>query len=271
MGCQTFYVAARHFGFYPPAIKCFWYLSDCRSGTFWAPHSTRLNQAGPASHRVDPGYRNGSSGCRRQRQHAARVDLGSGSQRQIRVLLRRDVGAWPRDPGGVRQLLRRVGLGLIVWGFARYRATGWIDVWYPPVAMKHITVALMLPAVIMVVASYIRGRIYTTLKHMRDGGTVAWALDALAYLDACRQSGLPEAARRTLGAGQLHAVDEQGDRHRGAGQPDRDAAVRENGRRAREDGAGRRRGDGLLRACRLGGRGEPADLRPRDRRAHRRS
>ena len=31
--------------------------------------------------------------------------------------------------------------------------------------MKHITVALMLPAVILVVASYIRGRIYTTLKH----------------------------------------------------------------------------------------------------------
>ena len=31
-------------------------------------------------------------------------------------------------------------------------------------AFKHITVALMLPAVILVVASYIRGRIYTTLS-----------------------------------------------------------------------------------------------------------
>ena len=46
-------------------------------------------------------------------------------------------------------LVSGVGLALIVWGFARYRATGWIDVWNPPVAMKHITVALMLPAVIM--------------------------------------------------------------------------------------------------------------------------
>ncbi|HET9586878.1 MAG TPA: NnrU family protein, partial [Bradyrhizobium sp.] len=57
------------------------------------------------------------------------------------------------------------GLALIIWGFALYRATGWINVWNPPTALKHITVALMLPAVILVIASYIRGRIYTTLKH----------------------------------------------------------------------------------------------------------
>src|SRR6187431_52977 len=67
------------------------------------------------------------------------------------------------------------GLALIVWGFAKYRATGWIDVWYPPTAFKHITVALMLPAVIMVVASYIRGRIYTTLKHPMLAGIKLWA------------------------------------------------------------------------------------------------
>src|SRR5437588_5425818 len=56
-------------------------------------------------------------------------------------------------------LVSFAGLALIVWGFAHYRASGWIDVWYPPKAFKHIAVALMLPAVIMVVASYIRGRI----------------------------------------------------------------------------------------------------------------
>ncbi len=72
-------------------------------------------------------------------------------------------------------LVSAVGLALIVWGFARYRATGWIDVWYPPVAFKHITVALMLPAVILVVASYIRGRIYTTLKHPMLTGIKLWA------------------------------------------------------------------------------------------------
>ena len=68
-----------------------------------------------------------------------------------------------------------LGLALIVWGFAHYRATGWIDVWSPPTAFKHITVALMLPAVIMVVASYIRGRIYTTLKHPMLTGIKLWA------------------------------------------------------------------------------------------------
>ena len=72
-------------------------------------------------------------------------------------------------------LVSTLGLALIIWGFASYRATGWIDVWQPPKAMKHITVALMLPAVILVVASYIRGRIYTTLKHPMLTGVKLWA------------------------------------------------------------------------------------------------
>ena len=76
-------------------------------------------------------------------------------------------------------LVSFAGLGLIIWGFAKYRATGWIDVWYPPVAFRHITVALMLPAVIMVVASYIRGRIYTTLKHPMLTGIKLWAASHL--------------------------------------------------------------------------------------------
>ena len=73
-------------------------------------------------------------------------------------------------------LLSALGLVLIVWGFAHYRATGWIDVWYPPKAMKHIAVTLMLFAVILVVASYIRGRIYSTLKHPMLAGVKLWAV-----------------------------------------------------------------------------------------------
>jgi uncharacterized membrane protein len=72
-------------------------------------------------------------------------------------------------------LVSVAGLALVTWGFAHYRATGWIDVWNPPTAFKHITVALMLPAVILVVASYIRGRIYTTLKHPMLTGVKLWA------------------------------------------------------------------------------------------------
>jgi uncharacterized membrane protein len=72
-------------------------------------------------------------------------------------------------------LVSVAGLALIAWGFAEYRATGWIDVWSPPKAFKHITVALMLPAVILVVASYIRGRIFATLKHPMLAGIKLWA------------------------------------------------------------------------------------------------
>jgi uncharacterized membrane protein len=72
-------------------------------------------------------------------------------------------------------LVSALGLVLIVWGFAHYRATGWINVWTPPTALKHLAVALMLPAVILVVASYIRGRIYTTLKHPMLTGIKLWA------------------------------------------------------------------------------------------------
>ena len=75
----------------------------------------------------------------------------------------------------VYSLVSLAGLALIVWGFGHYRATGWIDIWYPPTAFKHITVGLMLPAVILVVASYIRGRIYTTLKHPMLAGIKLWA------------------------------------------------------------------------------------------------
>jgi uncharacterized membrane protein len=72
-------------------------------------------------------------------------------------------------------LVSILGIVLIAWGFAHYRATGWIDIWNPPKALKHITVALMLPAVILVVAAFIRGRIYTALKHPMLAGVKLWA------------------------------------------------------------------------------------------------
>ena len=73
-------------------------------------------------------------------------------------------------------LVSALGLVLIVWGFAHYRATGMWEIWTPPTALKHLTAALMLPAVILVVASYIRGRIYTRLKHPMLTGIKLWAV-----------------------------------------------------------------------------------------------
>ena len=80
----------------------------------------------------------------------------------------------------VYSLVSLAGLALIVWGFAHYRATGWIRVWTPPKALKHLNVALMLPAVILVAAAYIRGRIYATLKHPMLAGVKLWAFGAFA-------------------------------------------------------------------------------------------
>lgn len=95
------------------------------------------------------------------------------TQRALRARLIASAGE-----GGYKvgySLVSAAGLALIVWGFAKYRATGWIDVWTPPTAMKHLTAALMLAAIILVVASYIRGRIYTTLKHPMLTGIKLWA------------------------------------------------------------------------------------------------
>ncbi len=78
-------------------------------------------------------------------------------------------------------LISVLGIALIAWGFAHYRAAGMIDVWEGSVSpktlviFKHITIALMLPAVILVVAAYLRGHIYKTLKHPMLAGVKLWA------------------------------------------------------------------------------------------------
>src|SRR5258706_7091759 len=76
-------------------------------------------------------------------------------------------------------LVSLLGLVLIVWGFAHYRATGMWELWTPTKALKHLTEALMLPAVILVVAAYIRGRIYTAIKNPMMSGGKIWAAASL--------------------------------------------------------------------------------------------
>ncbi len=95
------------------------------------------------------------------------------TRRQTRAALFARLGE-----GGYKALysaIAVVGIVLIAKGHSLYRATEWIDIWYPPKAFRHITLALMLPAVILVVAAYIRGRIYTALKHPMLAGVKLWA------------------------------------------------------------------------------------------------
>jgi uncharacterized membrane protein len=77
---------------------------------------------------------------------------------------------------GLLALASLLGLILIGYGFARYRATGWIDVWYPPRWTYYITQFLMWPASIFVVAAYSRGNIWRALKHPMLVGVKTWAV-----------------------------------------------------------------------------------------------
>jgi uncharacterized membrane protein len=68
------------------------------------------------------------------------------------------------------------GLALIVWGYGQYRAHDLIQVWSPPAFMRHITVGLMLFAVIFIVAAFVPSHIKTRLKHPMLAGIKTWAL-----------------------------------------------------------------------------------------------
>jgi len=95
------------------------------------------------------------------------------AQRELRGRIVASLGEGPYK--GLYALVSIIGIAMIAWGFGHYRATGWIDIWDPPRALKHVTVALMLPAVILVVAAYLRGHIYTALKHPMLAGVKLWA------------------------------------------------------------------------------------------------
>lgn len=83
------------------------------------------------------------------------------------------IGEWPYK--GLMGLVSLVGLILIGYGFGRYRATDWIDVWSPPGWTYYVTQLLMWPASICVVAAYARGSIWRTLKHPMLVGVKTWA------------------------------------------------------------------------------------------------
>jgi uncharacterized membrane protein len=77
---------------------------------------------------------------------------------------------------GLFALLALVGIILIVYGFADYRAAGPIPVWSPPTWTRHLAAALVWPAVILVTAAYIRGDIESKLKHPMLAGVKLWAV-----------------------------------------------------------------------------------------------
>jgi uncharacterized membrane protein len=96
------------------------------------------------------------------------------TMREPRAALIARIGEGPYK--GLLSLLSIVGIILIGYGFGQYRATQWIDVWYPPRWTYYITQILMWPASIFVVAAYIRGNIWRRLKHPMLIGVKTWAV-----------------------------------------------------------------------------------------------
>jgi uncharacterized membrane protein len=73
-------------------------------------------------------------------------------------------------------LVALLGLVLIVYGYGQYRAHGWIQVWSPPAFMRHITIGLMLFAVIFLTAAFVPSHIKSKLKHPMLASIKTWAL-----------------------------------------------------------------------------------------------
>ena len=78
---------------------------------------------------------------------------------------------------GLYSIVSAVGLVLIVWGFGRYRSSGYIPVWDPPSGLLPITLILMWFSFVALVAAYApTGKIKGLLRHPMLVGVKAWAL-----------------------------------------------------------------------------------------------
>jgi uncharacterized membrane protein len=95
------------------------------------------------------------------------------TMRDRRAALVARIGEWPYR--GLFSVVVIIGILLTAYGFAAYRAAGMIVLWDPPAWTRHIVVALMWPASIMVAAAYIPGNIKRALKHPMLTGVKTWA------------------------------------------------------------------------------------------------
>ena len=75
---------------------------------------------------------------------------------------------------GVYSLVSLASFVLLVWGYGRVR--GEMPVWYPPLGMHYVTVVLMIPAFILLVAAYWpRNGIKARLHHPMILSVKVWA------------------------------------------------------------------------------------------------
>ena len=82
---------------------------------------------------------------------------------------------------GLFSVVSLVALAMIVWGYGRMQglARGNPQVWDPPAWSKHVTMLLMVPALILLVAAYVPSRIRNATGHPMLIAIMLWALGHL--------------------------------------------------------------------------------------------
>jgi uncharacterized membrane protein len=95
--------------------------------------------------------------------------------RPTRAALITGIGEGPYK--GLYSLASAIGLGLIIWGFGRYRGGGYIQVWDPPEALRPVALVLMWFSFVALAATYSPlGKIKSTLRHPMLVAVKVWAL-----------------------------------------------------------------------------------------------
>lgn len=99
------------------------------------------------------------------------------TRRQSRADLIARIGPGPYKLG--YSVLSLLGIVLISIGYGIYRREAWVDVWYPPLWTRHLALLLVWAAFVALAATYLPGRIKSTLKHPMLAAVKIWALSHL--------------------------------------------------------------------------------------------
>jgi uncharacterized membrane protein len=86
------------------------------------------------------------------------------------------LGLWPWKI--LYALVSIAGFVLIIQGYAAARVAP-VVLWVPPAAMRHVAATLMLPMFILLLATYLPGRIQAAAKHPMLVATKLWAVSHL--------------------------------------------------------------------------------------------
>lgn len=96
------------------------------------------------------------------------------TRREARAALIERIGEGPYK--GLFSAVSAAGIVMTAYGYGDWRAAGPAQIWEPPVAMRHITLLLMLFASIFAVAAYVPSHIRASLKHPLLVAVKTWAV-----------------------------------------------------------------------------------------------